>query len=77
MSEKMSRSELSHQDKKLIEDILLKSPEKLDHKEKAVLRSRRAYLTSVEERIFAEVLEDKKEVVEVKKEKKKPGRRKK
>lgn len=77
MSEKMSRSELSHQDKKLIEDILLKSPEKLDAKEKAVLRSRRSYLSTVEERVFAEVLEDKKEVVEAKEEKKKPGRRKK
>lgn len=77
MSEKMSRSELSHQDKKLIEDILLKSPEKLDAKEKAVLRSRRAYLTSVEEKVFAEVLEDKKEVVEAKEEKKKPRKRKK
>lgn len=77
MSEKISKSELTAGDKKIIDDILAKSPKDLTSVEKSILRARRAYLTSVEEKVFAEVLEDEKEVEEVEEEKKKPGRRKK
>ncbi|MEF3692236.1 MAG: hypothetical protein V3574_04260 [Candidatus Moraniibacteriota bacterium] len=76
MSDKKSRSELSHQDKKLIEDILLKSPEKLSNQEKGILRARRSYITAVEEEVFAGVFAVEK-AEEIKEEKRKPGRRKK
>ncbi|HBI17148.1 MAG TPA: hypothetical protein DDY52_03295 [Candidatus Moranbacteria bacterium] len=66
MSEKISRDTLSHGDKKLIEDVLKKTPHELTNQDKKILRARRNYLSAVEEEVFGKVLN---EDVEVKTEK--------
>lgn len=59
----LDKSTLILKDKQLLEEVLRKSIPEMGEEEVAIIRARRAYLTSVEREVFKEILEEKEVVV--------------